>query len=284
MIPAGAQRPDQHASFGLFGVGTLPNDRHPGGHRAGHGLQLSALHDPAHLLRHRARSTPRSSRPPRTWGPMAAPCSAGSIFPLSLPGVLSGITMVFIPSVSTFAISRLLGGGKTPAAGRPHRHAVSGQRLQSPPGLRHLPGDDGHRSGLYGRDEPLRRGRGGGDGPVKQKRILSAACLCSWYFCSSTPPSLVLIVFSFNASKSNGGVGRLLPRVVSGSSSKTTCILSALRTTLSVCAAGGRDRHRPGHRRRHRVLQPQRRRFRQHLPDREQHPPDQSRISLPACP
>ena len=35
------------------------------------------------------------------------------IFPLSLPGVLSGITMVFIPSVSTFAISRLLGGSKT---------------------------------------------------------------------------------------------------------------------------------------------------------------------------
>ena len=32
------------------------------------------------------------------------------IFPLSLPGVLSGITMVFVPAVSTFAISRLLGG------------------------------------------------------------------------------------------------------------------------------------------------------------------------------
>ncbi len=32
------------------------------------------------------------------------------IFPLSLPGVLSGVTMVFVPSVSTFAISRMLGG------------------------------------------------------------------------------------------------------------------------------------------------------------------------------
>ena len=32
------------------------------------------------------------------------------ILPLSLPGVLSGVTMVFVPSVSTFAISRLLGG------------------------------------------------------------------------------------------------------------------------------------------------------------------------------
>ena len=32
------------------------------------------------------------------------------ILPLSLPGVLSGVTMVFVPSVSTFAISKLLGG------------------------------------------------------------------------------------------------------------------------------------------------------------------------------
>ena len=42
--------------------------------------------------------------------------NAGQVFtkvilPLSLPGVLSGVTMVFVPSVSTFAISRLLGGG-----------------------------------------------------------------------------------------------------------------------------------------------------------------------------
>src|SRR6056297_2815814 len=34
------------------------------------------------------------------------------IFPLSLPGVISGIIMVFMPAVSTFVIPRLLGGGK----------------------------------------------------------------------------------------------------------------------------------------------------------------------------
>ena len=34
------------------------------------------------------------------------------IWPLSLPGVLSGITMVLIPSVSTFYISQKLGNGK----------------------------------------------------------------------------------------------------------------------------------------------------------------------------
>ena len=34
------------------------------------------------------------------------------IFPLSMPGVVSGITMVFMPAVSTFVISKLLGGGQ----------------------------------------------------------------------------------------------------------------------------------------------------------------------------
>lgn len=34
------------------------------------------------------------------------------IFPLSIPGVVSGITMVFVPSLTTFVISTLLGGGK----------------------------------------------------------------------------------------------------------------------------------------------------------------------------
>ena len=34
------------------------------------------------------------------------------IFPLSLPGVLSGITMVLIPSISTFYISQKLGNGR----------------------------------------------------------------------------------------------------------------------------------------------------------------------------
>ena len=34
-------------------------------------------------------------------------------FPLSIPGIVSGITMVFMPAVTTFAISNLLGGGMT---------------------------------------------------------------------------------------------------------------------------------------------------------------------------
>lgn len=35
------------------------------------------------------------------------------IIPLSLPGVISGITMVFMPAVSTFVIPTLLGGGRS---------------------------------------------------------------------------------------------------------------------------------------------------------------------------
>ena len=35
------------------------------------------------------------------------------ILPLSVPGILSGITMVFVPAVSTFYISQKLGGAET---------------------------------------------------------------------------------------------------------------------------------------------------------------------------
>ena len=35
------------------------------------------------------------------------------ILPLSMPGILSGITMVFVPAVSTFYISQKLGGTDT---------------------------------------------------------------------------------------------------------------------------------------------------------------------------
>ncbi len=33
------------------------------------------------------------------------------IFPLSIPGVISGITMVFMPAITTFVVSNVLGGG-----------------------------------------------------------------------------------------------------------------------------------------------------------------------------
>ncbi|MDY0234707.1 MAG: ABC transporter permease [Gudongella sp.] len=39
------------------------------------------------------------------------------VLPLSIPGVITGITMVFIPAVSTFVISSLLGGNKSTLIG-----------------------------------------------------------------------------------------------------------------------------------------------------------------------
>ena len=39
------------------------------------------------------------------------------ILPLSVPGIISGITMVFVPGVTTFVVSKLLGGGKVPMIG-----------------------------------------------------------------------------------------------------------------------------------------------------------------------
>jgi len=35
------------------------------------------------------------------------------VLPLSMPGILSGVTMVFVPAVSTFYISQKLGGTDT---------------------------------------------------------------------------------------------------------------------------------------------------------------------------
>lgn len=32
------------------------------------------------------------------------------VFPLSIPGIVSGITMVFVPSASTFLVAQYLGG------------------------------------------------------------------------------------------------------------------------------------------------------------------------------
>ena len=41
----------------------------------------------------------------------------GVVLPLSVPGITTGITMVFVPSVSTFIISRMLGGGSNMMVG-----------------------------------------------------------------------------------------------------------------------------------------------------------------------
>lgn len=44
-------------------------------------------------------------------------CFLRVTLPYSIPGVLEGITMVFVPSVTTFVVSQLMGGGKVPLIG-----------------------------------------------------------------------------------------------------------------------------------------------------------------------
>ena len=64
---------------------------------------------PIYFRHHQAGSLPAGGA--RDLGAGSLTVFRRVILPLSLPGVVSGITMVFVPSVSTFAISRMLGGG-----------------------------------------------------------------------------------------------------------------------------------------------------------------------------
>ena len=59
-----------------------------------------------------ARMDPKLFEAARDLGCSSAGVLRRVIFPLSLPGVLNGITMVLIPSISTFYISQKLGDGK----------------------------------------------------------------------------------------------------------------------------------------------------------------------------
>mgnify|MGYP001713329282 CR=1 FL=1 len=49
------------------------------------------------------------------------------VLPLSVPGILSGITMVFVPAVSTFVITKLLGGSKVMMIGDKIENMFIGQ-------------------------------------------------------------------------------------------------------------------------------------------------------------
>ena len=100
----------------LNGIGVLSTDYIPMINTSfslcglGHDLQLLAFYDHAYLYCNQ-RHRPAACRSSQDLGANRIQTFTRLILPLSLPGVLSGVMMVFIPSVSTFAISRLLGGG-----------------------------------------------------------------------------------------------------------------------------------------------------------------------------
>ena len=72
-------------------------------------LQLKILRHLCHVLR--GEIAQRQDEAAQDLGANSFQVISRVIVPLSMPGVASGITMVFVPSVSTFIISRMLGGG-----------------------------------------------------------------------------------------------------------------------------------------------------------------------------
>ena len=155
------------------------------------------------------------------------------IFPLSLPGVVSGITMVFVPSVSTFYISQKLGGGKFLLIGdsiEMQFQSAYNYNLGASLSLvlmlliivcmlimnRFADNEEG----------PYCSRRGGDDNMKALKKIYIALIMLFLY-----APMLVMVVFSFNASNSTS--------VMSGFSLKwyvemfrNATALTALRNTL----------------------------------------------------
>ncbi len=90
--------------------GLYSHDQHQLCCSLGHDLQLLAFYDHAYLYCNQ-RHRPAACQAAQDLGANRIQTFTRLILPLSLPRVLSGVMMVFIPSVSTFAISRLLGGG-----------------------------------------------------------------------------------------------------------------------------------------------------------------------------
>ena len=77
------------------------------------------------------------------------------ILPLSVPGIISGITMVFVPSLTTFVISDLLGGSKILLIGNViEQEFPAGSNWHVGSGLSLVPDDLHHCK--YGSDRQIR--------------------------------------------------------------------------------------------------------------------------------
>lgn len=77
------------------------------------------------------------------------------VLPLSVPGITTGITMVFVPSVSTFIISRMLGGGSNMMVGDLIETQFLGNAYNPNLGSCHLAGAHGVHSACYEPNEPV---------------------------------------------------------------------------------------------------------------------------------
>ena len=119
------------------------------------------------------------------------------ILPLSMPGIISGITMVFVPAVSTFYISQKLGSTGTTMIG----DVIESQfKSANNPNLGAAlsPGTDASHLPVRVAHEPLRRQRQRreGHGVKKLDKIYTVLIFLFLYL-----PMFVLMVASFNTGK-----------------------------------------------------------------------------------
>ena len=95
----------------------------PRGGRRPH-LQLPAVHDPA-ALRHPGAGRPAAaSRRPATCTPTPSPTFRKVTFPLSMPGVVAGTLLTFIPAAGDYVNAALLGNPRHHDGRQRHRQPV----------------------------------------------------------------------------------------------------------------------------------------------------------------
>jgi spermidine/putrescine transport system permease protein len=96
--------------FGLFGLGPFEMINTPGAVVLGMVYNyLPFMILPLYSIMTKIETTTLEAA--RDLGSNSVTTFTRVILPISMPGVKTGITMVFVPSVSTFIISRMLGGG-----------------------------------------------------------------------------------------------------------------------------------------------------------------------------
>ena len=174
-----------------------PADRLRGLYR--HRLLLPAVHDPAALRQ------PREARPDACSRPRSTSAAGRRAFwkvtlPLSMPGIIAGCMLVFIPAIGEFVIPDLLGGPDTLMIGRVLWNEFFSNRDWP---LR-LGRGDRHAARAGGADRAvaaLRRtpsAEAAADG-ARLHRITATALILGFVFLYV--PILSLMIYSFNESK-----------------------------------------------------------------------------------
>ena len=116
--------------------------------------------------------------------------------PLSMPGVIAGFMLVFVPAIGEFVIPELLGGPDTLMIGRVLWNEFFSNRDWPVASRR---GDrDAGRAGDPDHDPAQRPGADGGE-LMRASTLLLVFCILGFVFLYA--PILSLIIFSFNESK-----------------------------------------------------------------------------------